>query len=76
MSTHLPTAKPAPPPSRRGYARSVRTRAGTIKELAQFFRQTGRWWLFPMVAIFLLSAVILAIVHVVEYAAPFVYTIF
>ncbi len=51
-------------------------RVRTLLQLTQLLGRTGRWWLIPMVAVFLLTAGLLVLVQVVEYAAPFVYTIF
>jgi hypothetical protein len=78
MSACAPlAAPPAPPrPRRIGLLARARSRAATVAQLVSLLRRTGRWWLLPMVAIFLASAVVLAAVHLVEYAAPFVYTLF
>ena len=56
--------------------KAVALRAGTLGELTSLFASTGRWWLIPMVAVLVLSALVLGVVQVVEYAAPFVYTVF
>ena len=53
----------------------ARSRVGTIAELAGFLFRNGRWWLLPMVVVFLLSGVLLAVVQALEYVAPFVYTV-
>lgn len=57
-------------------ARRVSARMGTLGELATYLITSGRWWLLPMVGIFLLGAGLMAVVQLVEYAAPFVYTVF
>lgn len=58
----------------------ARRRGGSrLRALAQLmghFAGTGRWWLIPLVVVLLLSAVILIGIKVVQYAAPFVYTLF
>ncbi len=51
-------------------------KARTLRALSTFFVATGRWWLVPMVGVLLLGGVVMGVVQVVEYAAPFVYTIF
>ncbi|MCB9788519.1 MAG: hypothetical protein H6744_17695 [Deltaproteobacteria bacterium] len=56
--------------------RRARSRAATVAELAAMITRGGRWWLLPMLAVLLLSGVVLAVVQVLQYAAPFVYTIF
>ena len=61
--------------SRRGFRRT-RARLSTLRDLARHFSGTGRWWLMPMVAIFLIAAVLLIVIGIIEYAAPFVYTLF
>jgi hypothetical protein len=53
-----------------------RRRLSAVGSLFVHMKRTGRWWLAPMVVIFLAAALILAVVQVVEYAAPFVYTLF
>ena len=54
----------------------MRRRFSAIGSLFAQMKQTGRWWLVPMVVIFLAAAVVLVVVQVIEYAAPFVYTLF
>jgi hypothetical protein len=54
----------------------MRHKARTLRALSSFFISTGRWWLLPMVGVLLLGGVLISVVQVVEYAAPFVYTIF
>ena len=70
------TMKPISKRPRRGILARLATRFSTVKELTAFFAGTGRWWLLPMVAILLLTGALLVIVQVIEYAAPFVYTVF
>jgi len=55
-----------------------RTRAygSTVMELTGLFSRRRRWWLLPMVAVFLFSSVLLSVVAAIEYVAPFVYTVF
>lgn len=54
----------------------MRHKARTLRALSIFFVTTGRWWLLPMVGVLLLGGLVMGVVQVVEYAAPFVYTIF
>lgn len=54
----------------------LRHKARTMKALASLFLTTGRWWLLPMVGVLLLGGTLIGVVQVVEYAAPFVYTVF
>ena len=54
----------------------MRHKARTLRALSTFFVTTGRWWLLPMVGVLLLGGVLMSVVQVIEYAAPFVYTIF
>ena len=58
------------------YLNRLRHKARTFHALSTFFVATGRWWLVPMVGALLLGSVLMGVVQVVEYAAPFVYTIF
>ena len=51
-------------------------RLGTAGELFQFLARNGRWWLIPLVMILGATSVLLTVVQVIEYVAPFVYTIF
>lgn len=51
-------------------------RASTIRDLTHLFAQSGRWWLIPLVFVFAFTALLLVAVQVIEYVAPFVYTIF
>lgn len=48
----------------------------TIFEFFALARSSGRGWLIPMFGLMLILAVLLVIIQVVEYVAPFVYTIF
>ena len=54
----------------------IRHKVRTLRALSSFFISTGRWWLLPMVGVLLLGGTLIGVVQVVEYAAPFVYTIF
>jgi len=50
---------------------------GTISEFTQLAKRSGRgWWLIPMMATLILLGIVIASVQVIEYVAPFVYTIF
>jgi Family of unknown function (DUF5989) len=49
----------------------------TLEEFAQLTRRSGRAvWLMSMMVVLGLLAVLLVIIQVIEYVAPFVYTIF
>lgn len=61
---------------RPGFFRRLALRFGVLAELAGLARRTGRYWLLPMVVVFLLAGVLLGVVQVLEYVAPFVYTMF
>jgi|GEM_PF-1073355 len=69
---------PAAPRKRRrlSFFGRLRRRVAAISGLFGQLRRTGRWWLVPMVVIFLAAAAVLVVVQVIEYAAPFVYTLF
>ena len=56
--------------------RRRRSRLAPLIDLATLLVRGGRWWLVPFVAVIALAAVLLAAVQVVEYVAPFVYTLF
>ena len=56
--------------------RGLRTRLATFRDLLRHFAGTGRWWLVPLVVVFFGSAILLILVQIIEYAAPFVYTLF
>ena len=48
----------------------------TAGELSRALVESGRWWLLPMLVVLGLAALLLALVAAIEYAAPFVYTMF
>jgi hypothetical protein len=49
----------------------------TLREFAQLANRNGRGlWLIPMMGILILLAILLVVIQVIEYVAPFVYTIF
>jgi hypothetical protein len=51
-------------------------RLGTFGELLRMLSRSGRWWMLPFVAVLAVTAILLVVVQVIEYAAPFIYTIF
>lgn len=71
----IPIPTPAPKKARKRN-RGMRARLSTLRDLTRHFSGTSRWWLLPMIIIFLLSAAVLVLVQIIEYAAPFVYTLF
>jgi len=49
----------------------------TLEEFAQLTRRSGRAvWLLSMMVVLGLLAILLVVIQVIEYVAPFVYTIF
>jgi hypothetical protein len=49
----------------------------TVREFCQLAIRSGRgWWLIPMMGMLLVLGVLLVFIQVIEYVAPFVYTIF
>lgn len=52
------------------------SRFSTTLELVRALKRSGRWWLIPMVFVFAATSVLLVVVQVIEYLAPFVYSIF
>lgn len=51
-------------------------RLGTFGELLRMLSGSGRWWLLPFVGVLAVTSILLVVVQVIEYAAPFIYTIF
>jgi hypothetical protein len=50
--------------------------ASTSRELVVGLTRRGKWWLVPLVSMMGVCALLLGVVTVIEYAAPFVYSIF
>ncbi|MBL4633462.1 MAG: hypothetical protein JKY56_06310 [Kofleriaceae bacterium] len=73
MTTKVPVRSVFTPAS---WGQRMAERGRTAGELAGLLIRNGRWWLLPMLIIMSLTAVLLGVVHVIEYAAPFVYTVF
>ena len=49
----------------------------TAREFTQLSVRSGRgWWLIPMMGTLMVLGVLLVFIQVIEYVAPFVYTIF
>lgn len=64
-------------PTRRvGRLRRIALRFSVLGELFAALARNGRLWLVPMLVVFVLAAILLGVVQVVEYVAPFVYTMF
>jgi hypothetical protein len=61
---------------RRTGARASSGRVATLLELARCLVGGGRWWLLPFVVVMGLTSVLMVVVQVIEYFAPFVYTLF
>jgi len=49
---------------------------GTAGELLSMFVRGGRWWMLPLLLIFLLLGLILVLLQSVQYVAPFIYMVF
>ncbi len=64
------------PVRRVGRLRRVALRFAVLGELFVSLSRNGRLWLVPMLVVFLLAGIVLGVVQVVEYVAPFVYTMF
>jgi hypothetical protein len=52
----------------------LETNPGFFADLLQFVRQSGKWWLIPVVLVLLLFGAILILGGTA--AAPFIYTLF
>ena len=49
----------------------------TLREFSQLAIRSGRgWWLIPMMGTLVLLGILIVCIQVIEYVAPFVYTIF
>lgn len=57
-------------------ARRAQLAIATLTELVRVVIASGRWFLVPMVVVLALAGVLLLVVQVLEYVAPFVYTVF
>ena len=66
----------APVARRRRPRRRLLGKLATVGQLTRHLTGSGRWFLVPLVVILVLSAVLVAVVHLVEVAAPFVYSLF
>ena len=51
-------------------------RMGTVGELFSMFLRGGRWWMLPMLLVFVLLGLILVLLQSVQYVAPFIYMVF
>ncbi len=71
---YSPTQEPKP--VRRRKRRRLFSRTRTVWSLLRGCAADGRWWLMPLVIVTAVSAVLVALVQLVEVAAPFVYSIF
>jgi hypothetical protein len=59
-----------------GRMESFLMRMGTAGELLSMFVRGGRWWMLPLLLIFLLLGLILVLLQSVQYVAPFIYMVF
>ncbi len=67
---------PIASPERVGFAQRMVLRLSVLDELFRFSIRSGRFWLVPMLVVFLLAGILLGFLQVLEYVAPFVYTMF
>jgi hypothetical protein len=47
-----------------------------LTDLARLCVANGRWWLVPLVAVLAGTSLLVVALQVVEYVAPFVYSLF
>ena len=59
-----------------GRMESFLLRMGAAGELLSMFVRGGRWWMLPLLLIFLLLGLILVLLQSVQYVAPFIYMVF
>ena len=52
------------------------SRLATLTELCRLLIQSRRWYLIPFVGVLSVASLLLLAVQIIEYVAPFVYTIF
>ena len=64
------------PPIQSEFEKVTRAQPGVgfLRELWDFLRNTKKWWLLPMIVVFLLFGVLLMLSG--SAAAPFIYTLF
>lgn len=55
---------------------ALRSRAGTLRTLVQYFLQRGRRTMLPLLIVLLVSGILLIMTGGLSYVAPFVYTLF
>jgi hypothetical protein len=51
-------------------------RFGTAGALLAMFAKGGRWWMVPMMVVFLIVGVGLLFLQSIHYVAPFIYMVF
>lgn len=51
------------------------SKAGTVAEIFQLLRENKKWWLIPMVAVFLFFG-LLMVLTAGSAVSPFIYTLF
>ncbi len=59
-----------------GRMESLMLRMGTAGELLSMFIRGGRWWMLPMLMVFILLGLILVLLQSASYVAPFIYMVF
>lgn len=65
-----------PPPYQPTRMESWLLRLGTVGALVTMLVRGGRWWLLPLLLVFVLVAVGLVFLQSVHYVAPFIYMVF
>ena len=63
---------PTPP----GKLETFFLRFGTAGALLAMVARGKRWWMLPLVGVFLLVAIVLLVLQSIQYVAPFVYMVF
>jgi hypothetical protein len=63
-------------PQTPGRLESALLRLGTAGQLLALFARGGRWWMLPVLALFLLVGVVLVFLQSIQYVAPFIYMVF
>lgn len=51
-------------------------RLGTAGALLAMLARGGRWWMLPVVGVFLVVGIVLVFLQSIHYVAPFIYMVF
>ncbi len=60
----------------RRFVRPPMLALATLGSLIGSLSRGGRWFLVPFVGVLVVASILLVVVSVIEYVAPFVYTVF